>query len=191
LEESLNGLAKFSWCNVMAFVIVFFCFLFFFVFGMLGGFMIGAEFATRFSDNNSNFFCERCDIEVPLSSLAAVFCEDCIDEESDDDRLISAIKEKELDIRYVNVALRQRNLVNKPDKAELENLRADCTRVIKLVDNVKSISDELDLKVNVEPLKERNESLQACINKWEEIADRDEKLDDILKGSEDPVFQLA
>lgn len=119
--------------------------------------------------------CDACDSAIIEQD--AIFCENCFE---DDDKLNCAIKEKELEVRYVDMALRQRNLVNKPDSIELEKLRHDSDRVQKLYENVKQVSRDLDIKVDAEPLRERNESLRACINKWENINKREEKLDALL-----------
>jgi len=158
-----------------------FCVIVAFITGLFMGVELGVESVSNsqidlVTNPGIKVICDACDSSILEHD--AVFCENCFD---DDDKFTTAIKEKELEIRYITVALHQRNLVNRPEREELEKLRRDVDKISRLCENVQKISTELCLKIDLAPLKERNNSLIACIEKWEKINKREEKLDDILQ----------
>lgn len=164
----------------MGYFLTYFIVIFVFLFGSLLGVLLTEEHYMNKSHQPlqggmDSHVCDACDSQIDEDD--ALFCENCFE---DDDKLTTAIKEKELEIRYINVALRGRNLVNKPSRSELEKLRRDTDRVMTMCDNVQVISNDLNLKIDLAPLRERNTSLRTCISKWETINDREEKIDTLL-----------
>lgn len=146
-----------------------------FTLGTISGFVLGAD-----TMQIPQKVCDSCDCKVEAKD--AVFCEDCFEE---DDKLTAAINEKEMDIRYKNMTLRGRGILNKPESAELEKLRLETEKIDTLCSNVDNISKDLDLKTNVEQLKERNASLKKSVEKWNDIIKREGKLDEILKNGKE------
>jgi hypothetical protein len=163
----------------MSFIVLFLLFLFFFTIGAVGGLVVGTEL-TVLSEQQKNMIpqqtCEGCECIVE----DGVYCENCVDE----DRLSTALKEKETEMRYVNAALRQRNMLNRPEKEELEKLKVEIGRMEKLMENMEEVSRGLRLRIDgIQRLKEKNEVLKESVERWEEINERERKLDKILSST--------
>lgn len=141
-----------------------------FVMGTIGGYTIATE-----SIQPVKIKCCTCGDAVLEKEV--IFCEDCYE---DNDSLSGSIKEKEVDIRYKTVSLKQRGVVNQPESMELDNLEKEVTSTDKLCESVETINKTLDLSVDVGPLKERNKELRNVVNKWKAINDKENKIDAML-----------
>src|SRR6478609_1470599 len=141
-----------------------------FVLGTVSGFVVAAE-----SIKVIKISCCACGNNV--KDEESVFCEECYEE---DDVLRTALKEKEVDIRYKSVSLKQRSVINQPEREELDTLEKDIYNIEKLCENVESISKTLELKVDVEPLKDRTKELKTVVSKWKMLNDKDNKIDTMI-----------
>src|SRR5947209_19292497 len=64
--------------------------------------------------------CSRCDnCDALLHDGNEVFCAPCFDK---DDTITTAVKERETSLRYTDIALRQRGILNKPTRRELKKI---------------------------------------------------------------------
>ncbi len=146
---------------------------------MTAGFVMGVDFALSNTKTTLETVCDSCDNII--SNQDAVFCENCFDE---DDKLSSAIKEKELYTRYEDLALKQRNTLNPPSMSELNKLQNDSIEIIELCDSVDKITQYFGLKIDVNPLRQQNNALCSNIDKWKLLLKRDEKLDELIKSED-------
>jgi len=167
------------------FLVLILCIALALLMGSLLGFVIGFEEGYAIRTSTIKTACNACDTVLKVGD--AMFCERCLDE---DDKLTSAIKEKESRLTHEDLSLRKRNSFDRPDQEELAALRMETFRVDTACVGLKNAARELNVNIDVNGMEEKNRSLAKSIDKWSIINQREEKMDKLLKKEDESSRQM-
>jgi hypothetical protein len=118
--------------------------------------------------------CDSC--QRTVGNDEPLYCEDC----SFEDNLNSALKDKEMSSKYAQIALKQRNLINRPKRDELENILQETNHTEELCTKLKEISKDLNVDIDITQLQTSNENLRECVKKWNEFDKREEAINKMI-----------
>jgi len=165
----------------MGFLSIFFIIIAF-ACAFISGTLFGYDLRATYVKQTLVASCDSCNNEIVDDEI--VLCEDCQSE----DKLNSAISEKEMSIRYALATLKQRNLINRPDKAELEKHSVETNRTRVLCEKLREVAADLKLDLQITELYNSNEQLRQCVNKWKELDEREEAINKVIeKNTEEDV----
>jgi hypothetical protein len=122
------------------------------------------------SDKNAGP-CRSCGVYMNVTQ-----CENC-----HKDKLDVSLKNKEWKTRNSGVLLKQRSIIDRPDKTELEDLSKEVEKNDDICDGVDKISRLLNVKADTSALRQSNQELNRYIEKWKRFEEREQAIDESIE----------
>lgn len=151
-------------------LIVVFIFFFSLTFGLFMGCEIGYETESIKRDEEENDIDEKSDVCT---------CSD-IDSKSNNSNLQVKLDEKLVDLKYLNYVLTKKTMFNKPSKNEMTMLKNECEIGKNILETIEKLSTQLDFNVETEHFDNELTTMRLNISNWEEILDKEAKLNKLL-----------